>query len=309
MTMASHIPLDLSGADHPALRSFREVIPLSGFSGATVALVRDRETPFVRKVSNRAEANAPLRDQAVRQKELAGLVEGCAAMPEVLDMGESEGFFYFDMAFIPSRDAINFLSNGTFDGVAEFAERVERLMERLAASPPVGEAPLAPRKQLLVEKMAQIAERTGARHEDALAPLLDAVARMDRIVADETPTAVHGDLTFENILVDRRGALWLIDTIPSPFDHYMVDWSKLFQECEGLWHAHRGRPLARGVTWWLRQYFHDAATRLDPAYPTRHYILLGLTFARILPYAKTEEDRAFVSKRVLECGRAALERL
>jgi hypothetical protein len=309
MTMAGPIPQDVGGVDHPALREFREVIPLSGFSGATVALVRDRAAPFVRKVSNRIDANGGLREQAVRQQALAGIVEGCAAMPEVLDMGERDGFFYFDMAFIPSRDAINFLSNGTFDGVAEFAERVEQLMQRLAASAPVGDAPLPPKKALLTEKLTQIAERTGARHEAALAPLTEAVARIDRIVADETPTAVHGDLTFENILVDRRGALWLIDTIPSPFDHYMVDWSKLFQECEGLWHAHRGRPLARGVTWWLRQYFHGAATRLDPAYPARHYILLGLTFARILPYAKTDEDRAFVSQRVMECGRAALDNL
>ncbi|MCW2362155.1 MULTISPECIES: phosphotransferase [unclassified Sphingobium] len=294
---------------HPALRMFREVIPLSGFSGATVALVRDGGQPFVRKAANLVDANGSLRDQAVRQQALAGLVEGCAGMPEVLDMGEQDGLFYFDMAFIPSRDAVNFLSNGTFDNVADFADRVERLMSCLAVSVPVSQPPLAPRKSLLVDKLQQIADKTGAMHEEALAPLVEAARRMDVLVADEKPTAAHGDLTFENILVDRRGALWLIDTITSPFDHVWIDWSKLFQECEGLWHAHRGRPLARGVTWWLRQRFHAAATALDPAYPARHYILLGLTFARILPYAKTDEDRAFVARRVAECGRAALDNL
>jgi len=301
--------METAGTEHPALREFREVIPLSGFSGATVALVRDRPQPFVRKVSNRADANGSLRDQAVRQQALAGLVEGCASMPEVFDMGEREGFFYFDMAFIPSRDAVNFLSHGTFDGVGDFADRVERLMQRLAQSVPVSDPPLPPRKALVMEKFAQIAERTGALHEEALRPLVEAAERIDALVAGEKPTAAHGDLTFENILVDRRGSLWLIDTIASPFDHVWIDWSKLFQECEGLWHAHRGRPLARGVTWWLRQRFHAAATALDPAYPARHYILLGLTFARILPYAKTDEDRAFVARRVVECGRAALDNL
>jgi len=301
--------MDLTVENHPALRMFCEIIPLSGFSGATVALVRDRGQPFVRKAANRLEANGALRDQAVRQQSLATLVDGCAGMPEVLDMGEHDGLFYFDMAFIPSRDAVNFLSNGTFDSVADFADRVERLMSRLAASAPVSEPALAPRKILLVEKLRQIADRTGAMHEDVLAPLVEAAARIEVLVADERPTAAHGDLTFENILVDRRGALWLIDTITSPFDHVWIDWSKLFQECEGLWHAHRGRPLARGVTWWLRQRFHAAATALDPAYPARHYILLGLTFARILPYARTDEDRAFVARRVAECGRAALDNL
>ena len=305
--MTAPIPgLSIAGRDHPALRSFSEVILLSGFSGATVALVRDRHLPFVRKTANRADANASLREQAVRQRLLADTIADCAAMPEVLGEGECDGYYYFDMAFVPSRDAVNFLAHCTFDSVAEFAERVNRLMARLAQSPAIGARPLPPRKALVVEKLDQIVQRAGDRAAAALAPLTQAVACFETLSV-ERETAVHGDLTFENILVDRRGDLWLIDTIASPFDHYWIDWSKLFQECEGLWHAHRGRPLARGVTWWLRQRFFETATRLDPAYPLYHYVLLGLTFARILPYAQGEEHLAFVEKRVIECGQAALD--
>lgn len=297
----------VAGEAHPALRDLHEVIMLSGFSGATVALVRDFEQPFVRKVSNRQDGNGALREQASRQQALSGLVAGCANTPEIIETGECDGYFYFDMKFIPSRDAVNLLSQGSFDSVVGFAERIGRLMERLRISPPIGNAPLPATKDLLDDKLAQIASRAGGRHHETLAPLLAAVSKINTLNGSGAPTAAHGDLTFENILVDRRGELWLIDTIPSPFDHYWIDWSKLFQECEGLWHAHRGRPLARGVTWWLRQRFLDAATRLDPAYPMRHYILLGLTFARILPYAKTEHDQEFVARRVVECGRAALD--
>jgi hypothetical protein len=276
--------LAICGVRHPALRQFQEVLLLTGFSGATVALVLDEARPFVRKVTNSREASAALKEQALRQQKLSELVAGCASVPEVLDIGEFDGLLYFDMAFIPSRDAVHFLSHGTFDGVSDFANRLERLMERLAGSSPIGTQPLQP-----------------------LTPLQEAVELLDVLVPGGGTTAAHGDLTFENILVDRSGGLWLIDTIPSPFDHYWIDWSKIFQECEGLWHAHRGRPLARGVTWWLRQRMFDAATRLSPAYASRHYVMLGLTFARILPYAKTESDFAFVEKRVAECGRAALE--
>ncbi|MFE3837878.1 phosphotransferase [Pseudogemmobacter sonorensis] len=298
---------------HPALRDCGDAIPLSGFSGATIALIPDGPRSFVRKASNSRAGNAGLRGQALRQQRLAGLVAGCAAMPEVLDMGERDGYFYFDMEFVPSRDAINFLSNSGFHSVADFADRVERLMIRLAETPAPaptsGPAPLAPSKALVEAKLDQIAARTLGAFGAELAPLRAALARIDRLAAPGGATAVHGDLTFENILVDRHGALWLIDTIASPFDHFAIDWSKLFQECEGLWHAHRGRPLARGVTWWLRQRFHRAATLLDPGWPQRHYIHLGLTFARILPYVKTDEDRSFVGRRVAECGRAALETL
>lgn len=298
---------DVTPDNHPALQGFKEVIPLSGFSGATVALVRDGGTPFVRKVSNRAEANAPLREQAYRQRELAALIEGCARMPSVINEGDCAGYYYFDMEFVPSRDAINFLSHSSFDNVAGFAERIERLMGRLAACGPVGNAPLILNRSLIAGKLDQIMSRINKAHESDLAPLVEAVSQLDEMNCASLATAVHGDLTFENILVDRHGELWLIDTIPSPADHYWIDWSKLFQECEGLWHAYRGRSLARGVTWWLRQRFFEAATRLDPNYPIHHYVFLGLTFARILPYARTEADRVFVGKRVIECGRAAIE--
>lgn len=304
MTLAN----DLGWLVHPALRNLTGVIPLSGFSGATVVLVPAHGYKFVRKAANLPEANDGLRDQALRQRILADLLEDCAAVPRVLDMGESDGLFHFDMEFTPSRDAVNFLANGSFDTVAAFSDRVERLMERLSQAPAVctGPAPLLPQMALLTDKLAQIVGRTGGHYAEDIAGLEQALARIDQLIPNPRVTATHGDLTFENILVDRNGGLWLIDTIRSPFDHYWVDWAKLFQDCEGLWHMHRGRPLARGVTWWLRQRFHAAATRMDPIWPARHYLLLGLTFARILPYARTPEDRRFVAGRVRDCGVAAL---
>jgi len=297
-------------ADHPALSGFSEVIPLSGFSGATVAMVRGPDgVPFVRKAANAPGTNATLRAQAHRQASLAEIVRGCAELPEVLREGETDGLFHFDMRFVPSRDAVNYLSNTSFENVAEFAARVERLMVRLADSPALSPSPISPEKSVLLAKLDQIAERTADLHARDLAPLFQAARQIDMVIADANATASHGDLTFENILVDRRGDLWLIDTIESPFDHYWIDWSKLFQECEGRWHAHRGRPIATGVTWWLRNHFLAAATRQNPVYPARHYILLGLTFARILPYAHSEADRAFVASRVVGCGHTALQLL
>jgi hypothetical protein len=304
------IDMPANSTSHPAFSGFREVILLSGFSGATIALVRGSDgAPFVRKAANTADTNDRLRTQAYRQTSLAEVIKGCADLPEVLRDGLTEGLYYFDMQFVPSRDAVNYLSNTSFENVAEFAVRIEQLMYRLAEAPALTTTPIKPERSVLLEKLNQIAARTKDLNERDLAPLFRAARQMDTFVADPSATASHGDLTFENILVGRRGDLWLIDTIESPFDHYWIDWSKLFQECEGRWHAHRGRPIATGVTWWLRNHFLAAATRQNPFYPARHYILLGLTFARILPYAHSEADRAFVANRVLNCGHAALQLL
>ena len=95
-------------------------------------------------------------------------------------------------------------------------------------------------------------------------------------------TAVHGDLTFENILVGRGGQLWLIDAIDSPFDHYWLDWAKLFQECEGRWHAHRGRPISTSVTWWLRTRWMDAAAQSRPGIS---FASLSLARANVRPHS------------------------
>jgi hypothetical protein len=296
-----------AGLNHPALAGFSEVVPLSGFSGAEVVLLR---TPagslFVRKAGRDAATSVVLRRQAVRQRWLQTAVAGSANVPEVVDEGEIEGLYYFDMPFIASRDAVSFLSTATFDDLGEFAQRIESLMAALARTGPEPGGARPPTKEALLGKLDEISARTGGRFAEVLEPLRGATAALDTLVGPSGATAAHGDLTFENILVGRRGQLWLIDTIDSPFDHYWVDWSKLFQECEGRWHAHRGRAISTSVTWWLRNRWLRAAASLSPDYPSRHYVFLALTFARILPYALSDRDRSYVAGRVSAFGNAAL---
>lgn len=293
---------------HPATLGFAERVPLSGFSGAQVVLLRTAGgTPFVRKAAWEAAGGTVLRAQAARQARLARLVEGAAAVPAVLGEGEADGLYYFDMAFVPSRDAVSFLSTARFDQLAMFAGRVERLLAHLAAAPAPDAFP--PARAALLAKLDEIALKTDGAHALAIDPLRRAALKLDALTGDSRATATHGDLTLENILVGREGDLWLIDPIASPIDHYWIDWSKLFQDVEGGWHAHRGRAIASGVTRWLRNRWLAAACRLDPAYRPRHHLLLGLTFARILPYARTSADRAYVAERVERYGRLALERL
>lgn len=297
----------LALTDHPAFADFSEVVPLSGFSGATVALLRTSSgSPFVRKAANSPAANAGILAQSARQAWLRSVIESVASVPRVLDENEAQGLCFYDMEFAPARDAINYLSTATFEQVAMFSDRVEQLMQALAAASPRAPA-IAPGRATLAAKLEQIAERSGGTYANELATLNEALLLMGEVTGSNLPTASHGDLTFENILVGRRGDLCLIDPIESPFDHYWFDWSKLFQECEGRWHAHRGRSIATSVTWWLRDRWMKAAAHQSPLYPSRHYFFLGLTFARILPYAHSEADSAFVARRVASFGRAAID--
>ncbi|MBA7465741.1 hypothetical protein ES707_00911 [subsurface metagenome] len=295
---------------HPAFAGFSELLPLSGLSGAEVMLMRTRAgSRIVRKMGQDAATNRVVRRQAERQRWLRTVLEGVANVPEVILEGDVDGRYFFDMPFIPSRDAATFLATADFEEVYDFAERIESLMAKLSRTGPEAGKWCPPVKQVVDLKLAEIAARTEGRHTAVMQPLCLAVAALDSLAgaSNEAPTAVHGDLTFENILVGRKGQLWLIDSIDSPFDHFWLDWSKLFQECEGRWHSYRGRSISMSVTWYLRERWMQAARRLSPCYVSRHYVLLGLTFARILPYARSAEDIAFVSSRVQAYGTAALE--
>jgi aminoglycoside phosphotransferase (APT) family kinase protein len=294
------------------MAGFSQVITLSGFSGAEVALLR---TPvgalFVRKAARDADSGRALRRQAQRQQWLKTVIAGSANVPDVIAQGEVEGLYFFDMPFVASRDAVAFLSSATFDELGQFADRVETLLAALSRAEPEPGTSRPATKDAVFGKLDEIAMRTGGRFARELEPLYRATAALVALAdaGAARPTAAHGDLTFENILVGRKGQLWLIDTIESPFDHYWLDWSKLFQDCEGRWHMHRGRPISVSVTWWLRNRWMDAAARLAPDYPSRHYLLLALTFARILPYARSARDSEYVAGRVAAYGRAAMAEL
>lgn len=290
--------------DHPAFCAFEHVMPLMGFSGAAIALVRRPMQPqFVRKAATTAINNAALKAQAARQTWLREQLKGAAEVPKVMDEGEVDGLYFFDMMFVPSRDANAYLASASFADVEQFAASVVSLMHHLSERK-LADAP-TPSLGPLRQKLTEIDERTGHRFEALLDPIRSALDRLDRFAGTPSATVTHGDLTFENILVSAKRQLWLIDPIQSPIDHYWMDWAKLFQDCEGRWHVHRGKPLSVGVTRWLRNRWLHAAGRLAPDYPARHHALLALTFARILPYAKTAQDVAFVTERVRSFGQAA----
>ena len=293
---------------HPAFAGFDQVLPLAGFSGASIALVKlAGRAPFVRKAGTSESSSAALQKQAKRQRWLGEAIDGIARVPAILGEGEAEGLYHFDMEFVPSRDANSFLLGCGFDELERFAASIEELMRGLAATRLGPEAPKPPSLARLLAKVNEIARRTGGRHDDLLGPLRDGFERLGAYGGNAAATVTHGDLTFENILVNARGELWLIDPIESPVDHYWIDWSKLFQDCEGRWHRHRGKPISLGITRWLRNRWLAAAVADHPDYAARHYLLLALTFARILPYAATDADRTFVQDRVRHFVHAAAQ--
>lgn len=281
---------------HPAFRGKTDVVPLSGFSGAYVALVGETGShrKYVRKAAVSPEGSGRLKEQARLQRQLATALSGTVCVPAILDEGSAGGCYWYDMAFVPGLDAVEYLSTATRQRAESFVRQIVAILRVQAGTVGVERTAIDLRYQF-DGKLDEIDTRTAGAFKALTVPLRTTLGQEQILLV---PNFAHGDLTLENILVDQDERLWLIDTIPSPFDHYWIDLAKLYQDLEGRWFLHRGRSLSIGLTRMISENIMQQANQLDPRYGHCHAALLGLTFARILPYCKDARDTQFVTSRI-----------
>lgn len=284
-----------SAADHPAFVHCGAYAPLAGFSGAKIGLLMpDGGARRVRKAAASPADSEALSRQAQRQRELSWRLAGVANVPEILCEGTAEGCYWFDMEYVVGTDAVRYLRLGSLDRVERLLGQILEVLKANSETAVGGEVAIHLGSRI-AGKLDEIDTRTLARHRTSTDLIR---ARIETLDIELTPNFAHGDLTLENILVDRRQRIWLIDSIPSPFNHYWLDLAKLFQDIEGRWFERRGRSLSLGLTWVLRERLMENALMLDSRYYAVHSVLLALTFARILPYCVTDSDTRFVESKI-----------
>lgn len=292
----------LAGASDTArsLRRERSEIELSGFSGARVLLIREGDAPaFIRKISAEPAGNARLQAQAVKQKLIAGLLDGCVTTPRILDEAhDGAGLYYFDMEYVRGQDGVTFLRTASFPAVVRFADALSEAIERFATLKdqvllvsPRGTA-LAKCEEIY-GKVADIDVQAGR----SLERLLQAVVKAD-IPDDLAVTACHGDMTLENLVITADNRIVFIDLLDTFFDHWLGDVAKLEQDLKAGWYMRKSPPLPIGVVHYVRNRLLDLSDRLSGDASRLLSLFVCIHLARILPYAKTVEDRVFVLGRL-----------
>src|SRR5688572_6158178 len=87
---------------------------LTGLSGANVFLVsRDERHWFIRKLATDQAASDRLRRQAMKQARFSLELPDVLRTPRVLDEGEHDGMYYFDLEFISGSDGATYLRRAT----------------------------------------------------------------------------------------------------------------------------------------------------------------------------------------------------
>jgi aminoglycoside phosphotransferase len=269
---------------------------LGGFSGALVLLVEDRDgRRYVRKVVGDPAHNGALKAQIDRQELIVQVLPDPLRIPAIIATGYVHSRYFIDMQLIDGLDGVTFLRTASLNDVRRFTDAlVEYIGTAESRRSPV---PVNPDsfEQGVANKIADLRCKLETDSE-ALEVLEEIERQTARVVYPGATTLCHGDLTLENLLVDRDGTIWFIDLLPPPFEHVWFDLAKLEQDLAGGWYLRSHDQLDAGVRTFLLGAVRSATS--VGSYETARVSLLALTFARILPYAKERSDRDFVMKRI-----------
>ncbi|MGC4016771.1 MAG: aminoglycoside phosphotransferase family protein [Luteolibacter sp.] len=269
---------------------------LNGFSGACLEILSGRTPLRVRKRASSPAGNARLRRQMEKQAAFAGLGASLRT-PEILDCGETDGCFHFDMEYVPGLDGHRFLEKCDPTDLRRFTGQISAFLEEAVALPAVSQGNCANLFTASVEKLLEVHVKNVGLDHALVGRLLLGLDQV-RTLAPDTPGFCHGDFTLENIMVDEHGCLWLVDFLDSTFEHPVQDYVKLSQDLLGGWFEMKSRIISPAVQCYLHENISAKISTLNPAYSSMEPILLALNFCRILPYARSQREREFILKRI-----------
>lgn len=268
--------------------------PLVGHSGQYVLIATfDGKDHFVRKSSRDPNGSERLRSQCHRQESFSASTGGLMKTPEVLRTFNHEGCFGFDMQFVDGQSLAARLSEGSFSELQRLADLLVATISTLSQS-----SAIAKSSDKLVEalglKVLAVANTWFSEDCEILNELIQDQQGLGQVL----PTACHGDMTLENLIVDRQGQLWAIDLLDPPFEHVWFDVSKLHQDLEGEWFRRHGLDIGRASRLFISRQLIRAIEGLSPGYERWHEILLAVTFLRVIPYSQNEMVRQMAIERV-----------
>lgn len=292
-------------APDPFAQDARIVRQLPGLSGARVLLMTNDDCRwFVRKIAHDSSGSERLARQIRKQVAFVRAMSSMVRAPAILEQGVIEGRAYVDMEFVRGTDGATYLSRAGHEDVVAFADTLCGYIKAVAERP-AHQAASGSMFDALFGKVCEVQRKTGLLDNDTLARMFTALDRVRLASGALATTLCHGDLTLENLIVDEQRRVWVLDLLDAPYEHYWQDVAKLHQDLEGGWYL-LGRPaISRYVLDFLSSKVVAAAVSLDPAYAEVHAVLLACTFIRILPYARSEHERAFVQQRVRHFARLA----
>ena len=273
---------------------------LIGHSGARLTLRQSEGHSVIRKMAGWYTGNERLRRQADKQETFraAGF-----STPRVLRKGTDDGLFFFEMEYVPAMSIAAQCSGG---GTTSLRPLVAFMTAWIAHLQGLSTSVIA--EERIHAKLDSIIE--SCRRNPVLRHAMPAISLLGSLLAQAEWPAIpegpcHGDLTLENILVDVRGQLWLIDFDAPDLMSYWFDIAKLYQDLRGHWCLRHmshdpsspSRLNAIMAIRRVRSAVDDVVNQAVPELSTALPLLVALCPMRALPYCKDIDTAIYILDR------------
>ena len=265
-------------------------------SGSVIELIEDTDDLLVRKWSPSESSSEGFLLQRKKQSEFFESQDRYSGVttPRIRN-GRDVGGRHFDMDFVSFLPVSEQMITWSPRAVTRFVERLSGFLNENA----LGES-VTIETDGLKAKFDQIVGRV--LHDGALSRCaVSMVERGRRSLPEKLVVPVgyeHGDLTFSNILASHDGdSLVLIDFTLSPIETPLQDVAKLLQELRYRW-SWRNRDLnnqemAR-LDANLRYVRSHVCRSFEDEFDEALFWITFLTIARILPYAQSSAELAWI---------------
>lgn len=266
---------------------------LLGHSGCNLNLYKEEDRIFLRKDAGNANYNRRLKKQFIKQKKF-NLEK--VKTPRIFEYGiNNKGIFYFDMEYINGITLSEYMKQIK---IKEIVDLITLLFESL----PIKQGGYFDRAQNIFQHKISDLETILDTSDINIKQSLDLLKKYD--FSKVPQSSCCGDLTLENIIINMRGEIYVIDLLDSFYNSWMIDVAKLLQDVELGW-SYRKQVRDFGLNLRLataKQALFDNILSLEEGqtYLVTIYHILLLNILRIYPYAKDKLTLDFLDNSILQ---------
>jgi len=263
-----------------------------GYSGCKIYLCEDNGKSFVRKYSKDIAYNLRLENQMKKQKMLYDRCE--MNIPKIIGNGIEKGISFFDMDYVDGENALVYFSKASLEEIEEVLNKVFASINNLKKESVENKNNIY---DASLEKFKEITEKIKLEPK-LTGELFEKLALLKEV--DLPSSLCHGDMTFDNILVDRNKNIFFIDLLDNYYSSHWFDIATLFQNIEKDHYKtfYPNMHISAEKKEFILKQLNSLCQKNDKDYLKVHNTLMMLKFLRILPYAVNQEHFQYVLKQV-----------
>lgn len=269
---------------------------LKGSSGVNISFRKSGRFKIVRKQSVKKEQIERLETQYEKHLFLLKQRNNLFHIPEILNQDFDEnGLFFYEYRYIEGKEMTKIFLEKSNKSLLSLIDNLLAITKYFSWQKKFYEVSHIniKFKDILYEKIISNSDHLEINLK------INFLNIFKKLEFPDEKTMCHGDLTFENIIVDKKNRIWLIDCIGTFYPHFWLDISTLFQDIEGEWSSIKyGIKLEREKSKYFTNYLKQNISFLDKNYLKMHNFLMALKFLRILPYLKNKFKREKVLKKI-----------